>query len=307
MEHSTDPAWQRRYDRAAHTLNSVRVVVAQQRAVERSRPHVPPRADVRSGRTALRTARHVGHFAGSFNPLTNAHVAIEEAVRAVGGLDCVVWACAAVTVDKERVERASVADRLAQLAAYVHGARGSAVALVNRGLYVEQARALRARMDRRAQLSIIVGFDKAVQIFDPRYYADRDAALRELFALARLLVSPRAGAGADDLAALLAHPENRPFARHVTFVPVSTAHAGDSSTEARRLLAASPDPLQPGQEQRALIELVAPEGLALARETGAYERSDRYAARMRLIHELAALPVAQLPARPTVSALLGGA
>ncbi len=115
MEHSTDPAWQRRYDRAAHTLNSVRIVVAQQRTVERSRPHAPPRADVRSGRTALRTARHVGHVAGSFNPLTNAHVAIEEAVRAVGGLDCVVWACAAVTVDKERVERASVADRLAHL------------------------------------------------------------------------------------------------------------------------------------------------------------------------------------------------
>src|SRR5690348_9655284 len=116
MEHITDPTWQRRYDRAAYTLDSVRVVVAQQRAVERSRPHASPRAEVRIGRTALCTARHVGHFAGSFNPLTNAHVAIEEAVRATGGLDCVVWACAAVTVDKERVQRASVSDRLAQLA-----------------------------------------------------------------------------------------------------------------------------------------------------------------------------------------------
>ncbi|HZC77248.1 MAG TPA: hypothetical protein VE258_05835, partial [Ktedonobacterales bacterium] len=77
MEHIIDPAWQQRYDRAARMLDSVRVVVAQQRTVERSRPHAPPRAEVRVGRAALRTAGHVGHFAGSFNPLTNAHVAIE--------------------------------------------------------------------------------------------------------------------------------------------------------------------------------------------------------------------------------------
>src|SRR5260221_13722214 len=142
-------------------LNSVRVVVAQRRAVQRSRPHASRRAEVRVGRTTLRTAKHVGHFAGSFNPLTNAHVAIEAAARVAGGLDCVVWACAAVTVDKERVERASVADRLAQLAAYVHGAPGGAVALVNRGLYVEQARAMRARMDRQAQPPVILGVDQS--------------------------------------------------------------------------------------------------------------------------------------------------
>src|SRR5258708_8113946 len=142
MEHITDPAWQRRYDRAAHMLDSVRGVVARQRAVERGRPHAPPRAEVRVGRTALRTAMHVGHFAGSFNPLTNAHVAIEEAARVAGGLDGVVWACAAVTVDKERVGRARVADRLGLPAAYAHGAPGRAGALANTRLSLEHGAAL---------------------------------------------------------------------------------------------------------------------------------------------------------------------
>src|SRR5258706_14499899 len=109
MEHITDPAWQRRYDRAAHMLDSVRVVVAQQRAVERSRPHAPPRAEVRVGRTALRAAKHVGHFAGSFNPLTNAHVAIEEAARVAGGLGCACWGPAEGAGERRRVGLRSVA------------------------------------------------------------------------------------------------------------------------------------------------------------------------------------------------------
>src|SRR5258708_19744676 len=73
MEHITDPDWQRRYDRAAHMLDSVRVGVARQRAVERSRPHAPPRAEVRVGRTALRTAMHLAHFTASPNPLPTPH------------------------------------------------------------------------------------------------------------------------------------------------------------------------------------------------------------------------------------------
>ena len=40
-----------------------------------------------------------------------------------------------------------------------------------------------------AELTLLVGYDKVVQILDPKYYDDRDAALHELFALARLLVT----------------------------------------------------------------------------------------------------------------------
>ena len=55
------------------------------------------------------------------------------------------------------------------------------VVLCNRGLYVEQAEALRQRILAPGQeLVFVVGFDKIQQIVDPRYYADRDASLNRL-------------------------------------------------------------------------------------------------------------------------------
>src|SRR6185437_16830019 len=93
---------------------------------------------------------------------------------------------------------------------------------------------------------------------------DRDAALRALFSLARLLVAPRDGEGAEALAALLAQPENRPFASHVRYLDVPAGYARDSSTEARALATETPPDLT------ALSQLVPPAGLALALHTGAY-------------------------------------
>src|SRR5690348_3214322 len=176
-----------------------------------------PCAVALAGGRRLRAAMRVGVFAGSFNPLTRAHVALANAARRAAGLDALLWACAAASVDKERVERAALVDRLAQMCAFVAGRRREALALLNRGLYVDEARTLRALLAPSAELTLIVGYDKIVQIFDPKYYADRDTALRALFSLAHLLVAPREGEGASALAALLAQRENRPFARHVRY------------------------------------------------------------------------------------------
>ncbi len=80
-----------------------------------------------------------------------------------------LWSGAISTVAKEQVERAAWADRLAQLAtlsrASVHP---SGVALFNKGLYLDQARALRTMVHPESELVIVVGFDKIVQIFDER-------------------------------------------------------------------------------------------------------------------------------------------
>jgi nicotinamide-nucleotide adenylyltransferase len=245
----------------------------------------PPAAQIISAQQPLLSRRRVGLFAGSFNPLTLAHLAIAESARQVAALDTLAWTISTVTVDKERVQRASVPDRLAQLDAFVRTTPADTLALINRGLYVEEAAALRSRLAREATLYIVVGFDKIVQIFDPRYYTNRDAALRELFALAHILVAPRNELGADALADLLARPENRKYAEFVRFVPVPPKHARDSSTEARRLAATSPPRL------RALRQLLPPEGLALA-QTGAYCSPDedlavdRYALRERWLQAL---------------------
>lgn len=262
-----------------------------------------PCAVALAGGRRLRAARHVGVFAGSFNPLTRAHVALANAARRAAGLDTLIWACAAASVDKERVERAALVDRLAQMRAVVTGRRREALVLLNRGLYVDESRTIRALLAPSAELTLIVGYDKIVQIFDPRYYADRDAALRALFSLARLLVAPRAGEGAESLAVLLAQPENRPLAAHVRYLDVPAGYARDSSTEARALAAETPPDLT------ALSRLVPPAGLALALHTGAYRPAepaddDPYTIRARWLDALATLPQATARILPPLATLV---
>jgi nicotinic acid mononucleotide adenylyltransferase len=256
-----DTYWRARFGRARRYLASDTLIARLDAELSRMDPAAPLEARILVGAARVRAARRVGVFSGSFNPLTAAHVALVEVARRVAALGTVIWLYAARTVDKERVERAMPADRLAQMLAFTRAYRGYALALTNRGLYVEEARALRVCLAPGAELSILVGFDKIVQIFDPSYYTDREAALRDLFAEARILVAPRAGAGRPELAALLSRPENQPYAQHVAFIEMPPVHAEDSSTEARHLASA--------HDWQRLIPLLPPEGVALA-ATGAY-------------------------------------
>jgi len=258
-----------------------------------------------AGGRRLPAARRVGVFAGSFNPLTRAHVALVNAALRSANLDVVIWACAAVSVDKERVERAALVDRLAQMRVFVAGRRRDALALLNRGLYVDEARTLRTLLSPTAELTLLVGYDKIVQIFDPKYYDDRDAALRALFSLARLLVAPRGDDGADALATLLAQPENHPFAAHVSYLNVPSTWLRDSSTEARAFAAETPP------DAGALARLLPPAGLALALDTDAYRpdasakdpTTDAYEIRSRWLAALATMPLATARRLPPLSAL----
>jgi len=282
-----DGDWQRRYTTAHALLDDSTALAALGREEQEIRESEAADARVLAGAEALQKARHVGLLAGSFNPLTTAHVALAETARSTAGLDTLVWTCALVTVDKERVTRATLADRLAQLLAYVRGAPGSALMLVNRGLYVDQALLTHRLAAAPVEIVIIIGFDKVVQILDPRYYTDRDAALRELFAAARLLVAPRGRDGPEHLGALLERSENRRYATHIAYLDVPPAFAGDSSTEARRLAASGATGVA------ALHDLLPPEGFALAFETSAYAtpgsggRGDAYAWRERWLCALA--------------------
>jgi nicotinamide-nucleotide adenylyltransferase len=296
-----DAAWQRRYAATADRLDQTVSMAALQRLVTDVDRGGPPEAVPVAGEARIRRARRAGLFAGSFNPLTLAHIALARAARREARLDLVVWAFAAVTVDKERVTRASLADRLAQMASYVRPRRGDALVVLNRGLYVDEARAIRTLLPSEAELTILVGFDKIVQIFDPRYYDDRDAALDALFAEAHLLVAPRDGAGRDELDELLARPENRRFAGRVGFVPLPAAYARDSSTDARQRAAR-------GSQPSALADLLPPEGAALACATGAYlaaadPERDPYALRQAWLQALQHEPPRLLRRLPALSVL----
>jgi nicotinamide-nucleotide adenylyltransferase len=142
--------------------------------------------------------RRAAVFPGAFNPPTLAHLALAATVRDIG-FDVVAFALATRTIDKEAAAGLAVEERLALLAAIASGERRLGALVQNRGLYAEQALAVRSAWPALDDLAFIVGMDKVAQIFEPRYYADYEGSLATLFANARLLVAAR---GVLDRAAL---------------------------------------------------------------------------------------------------------
>src|SRR5215471_16166777 len=134
-------------------------------------------------------------FPGSFNPPTVAHLALLKQAwqfARVHGPMHVYAALSTHITDKERVQRPLLLDRVYLLETVLRNhVRHTGILLFNRGLYVEQAAAVHSAFQAVSNLYFLIGFDKIVQVFDPRYYKDRDQALHELFALADFLVAPR--------------------------------------------------------------------------------------------------------------------
>jgi nicotinamide-nucleotide adenylyltransferase len=254
-----------------------------QRLLDELDPQAKPQACLVPG--SPRPGGNIIVFPGSFNPPTNAHLAMLQQAREFGrerGGMGVYAAISKRTTDKEAVERPLLVDRIVLLETVLHNHVPSmGILLFNRGLYVEQAEAIRAQFSEVKQLYFLLGFDKIVQIFDPHYYQDRDKALRELFALAEILVAPRAEAGPAELGKLLAQPDNAPFASHVHSLPLDTTYRNISSSRIR-------------QGATSHEQDVPPEALNFIRETGAYDLPQRlvdgsirdvYRERMKAIRE----------------------
>ena len=211
-------------------------------AIESLDPAAAPRAALVSTEPPPTTERRIAILPGSFNPLHEGHAALAAAALETNAATEVWLGLARVTVDKEQIAGTLLEDRLVALRHFVQGQPRYGVLLFNRGLYVDQALAAHARWPDLDTLLFLVGYDKIVQIFDPRYYDDRDTALQKLFRLASFLVAPRDDATADDLAALLSRPENRPFAARVQGLPLPSAIAAVSSTGLRQDLGTTAGP-----------------------------------------------------------------
>ncbi|GCE27362.1 hypothetical protein KDA_28460 [Dictyobacter alpinus] len=178
-------------------------------------------------------------FTGSFNPPTIAHIALLKQAQHyaldIYGPAHVYAAFSKRTVDKEGVERPVLLDRIMLLRDILRRRLPAVgILLFNRGLYVEQAQAIRQSFPKVKRVLFLMGFDKIIQIFDPHYYKDRDASLEELFSLAELFVVPRGDSGEKELAELLAQPQNKRFARYVISRPFDAAYRNISATQVRQ-------------------------------------------------------------------------
>ncbi len=176
-------------------------------------------------------------FTGSFNPPTIAHLAMLKQAQhfadAHGSMQ-VYAAFTKLTVDKERVERPLLLDRVMLLQLVLQRRLPHVgILLFNRGLYVEQASAVRNAFPAVKRILFLMGFDKIVQILDPHYYKDRDAALADLFHLAELVVAPRGTDGVHELNELLNQPQNRRYAQYIHSLPLSSVYRDISSSRVR--------------------------------------------------------------------------
>jgi nicotinamide-nucleotide adenylyltransferase len=137
----------------------------------------------------------VGLVSGSFDPMTVAHAALAEALQT----EVTLLVYSPATLPKERGPGGEPhpplldeADRLASMRAWSVGHPGAAVAVCSHGLLADQAEAAAAAFP-EARLRFGMGSDKVLQLFDPRWYGDRDADLGRLFTRAEVFYSVRPG------------------------------------------------------------------------------------------------------------------
>jgi len=167
---------------------------------------------------------------GAYNPPTLAHVALAEGARA-HGFDAVLFSLGTVTVDKP--ESGLRLEERIELLVEIARESNLGVLLVNRGLYAEQAEALRLSLQGVERLAFVIGMDKVAQIFDSRYYADPDRALCALFEHAELLVAARGALDRAALERLLEEPPARRFADRIGWLELDPRVRDVSSSAVR--------------------------------------------------------------------------
>ncbi|MBI2962761.1 MAG: hypothetical protein HYY35_03335 [Deltaproteobacteria bacterium] len=180
--------------------------------------------------------RSVAVLPGAFDPPTLAHLAL---ARAAGdrGFDTVLLSISTRTIDKEAAGGLDAAERLYLLGAITAADDRRGVLVQNRGLYAEQAGAVRAALPSAADVAFVVGMDKVSQIFDTRYYENAAAALAALFTQARLLVAARGDLDRGALRTLLERGPARGYAERVSWLELDPRWRTVSATRVRERLA----------------------------------------------------------------------
>jgi len=199
-------------------------------------PDSSPRAIVLDRFQSLPPGR-VGILSGAFNPPTLAHIELARCAKDRFQLDHILFTLSRITIDKEKIEGLSLEDRMLLMRLTARELGWASVAAVNKGLYFEQARAFRSLLGNKARIFFVVGMDKVIQIFDPRYYQDRDKALKGLFTEVQLIAASRGALGENELKEFLSRKENQVYEDRVYPLTLSERLKDLTSTDLRTRIA----------------------------------------------------------------------
>lgn len=201
-------------------------------------PHGPPRLTF-----ARRAPAGIGERPGtliclsaSFNPLTVAHVWLIREAGRMTSPDEVLLLLAKANVDKV-VFGLPLERRLSLLARFVESRPAFSVAACNQGRFVDKSQAIRPHYPPGTRLTFVVGFDTLVRLFDPKYYADRDASLSTLFRASDFIAANRAPDPPEAVTAFLARPDAAPYVHRIRVIQLPAEIAAISATSIRTRLA----------------------------------------------------------------------
>ena len=175
-------------------------------------------------------------LSASFNPLTVAHAwLIQEASRSFPP-DEVLLLLATANVDKT-LHGFPLERRLTLLARFVELRPTFSVAAGSHGRFVDKAEAIHRQYPGGTRLAFIVGFDTLVRLFDPKYYADREASLSLLFHVSEFIAANRAPDPLEAVTTFLARPDVAPYGHRISVIQLPEGIAAISATEVRARLA----------------------------------------------------------------------
>jgi nicotinamide-nucleotide adenylyltransferase len=169
----------------------------------------------------------------SFNPPTRAHRNLLQTASQQFQLDHGLLLLAKTNVDKT-VFGASLPQRLQMMELLARDLKNASVGVTAHGRFVDKAKALKQRFGTGTQLYFVLGYDTVSRLFDPTYYEDMTTSLKELFALAQVIYTNRAGHSRQTCLDMMNSAPAAPYGERLHFVVTQEPYLSMSSTEARR-------------------------------------------------------------------------
>ncbi|MFN0028801.1 MAG: hypothetical protein ACKV2O_16695 [Acidimicrobiales bacterium] len=164
----------------------------------------------------------LGVYPGTFNPPTEAHLAVADAARRQRALDRVDLALSRRPINKEHVEVPTFEDRVLVLEAVARRVGWLAVVVTEATLIVDIADGYDV---------VLMGADKWAQVNDVQYYADAADRDRALARLPEIALAPRAAVPNLTIPSGMSVPEGMELDLPAQYLSVSSSAVRNGRTE----------------------------------------------------------------------------